>query len=582
MHRNPSARQPSGPSRRYAIGLAVALLGTGLLLAGPAGAAGPVVAERFLIATADPRASAAGLSILERGGSAADAAIAAQLVLGLVEPQSSGLGGGAFLLHHEAASGRIVTLDGRETAPAAAGPDLFLDPAGEPLPFAAAVASGRAVGVPGLPRLLEEAHRRFGRLPWAELFAPAIALAEAGFSVSPRLARAIAQAAETGLADQRAARALFLDDEGRPPPAGAILRNPAYARTLRLLAEGGAAAFYEGPIAREILAAVAEGHGRPGAMSAADLAGYRVVERPAVCTLYRGREVCGMGPPSSGGVAVAQILGLLEPFDLAALGPSLRAVHLLLEASRLAFADRDRFLADPDHEPVPVEGLLDPGYLDARRRLIDPARSLGRAPAGEPPRRQGALPADPAADTEHGTSHLVVVDAQGNALSMTTTIEASMGSRLVAGGFLLNNQLTDFAFLPVRDGRPVANRVAGGKRPRSSMAPTIVREAGRPVLLLGSPGGSRIIGYVVKTLVAALDWGLDPRAAIELGHVLNRNGPSEIEVGGLWTAFAEPLESRGHEVRILPLDSGLQAIAIAPGRLLGAADPRREGSALGR
>lgn len=579
MHRNAAPRQPPRARRLAALATAAAL--AGLLPTEPVGAGGPVVAERFMIATADARASAAGFAMLEQGGSAADAAIAAQLVLGLVEPQSSGLGGGAFLLYHEAGSGQIVSLDGRETAPAAVGPDLFLDPTGAPLPFHAARESGRAVGVPGLPRLLEAMHRRFGQLPWSELFAPAIRLAEEGFVVSPRLSRAIAEAAPA-LAREPAARRLFLDAEGRPPAPGTILRNPDYARTLRQLARGGAAAFYEGPIAEGILAAVASGHGRPGAMTAADLASYRVVERPALCVAYRGREVCGMGPPSSGGVAVAQILGLLEPFDLAGLGPSLRALHLLLEASRLAFADRDRFLADPDHEPVPVEGLLDPGYLDARRRLIDPARSLGRAPPGDPPRQRGALPGDPAEAPEHGTSHLVVVDARGDALSLTTTIEASMGSRLVAAGFLLNNQLTDFAFRPVAEGRPVANRPAGGKRPRSSMAPTIVREDGRPILLLGSPGGSRIIGYVAKTLIAALDWGMDPQAAIELPHALNRNGPSELETGSFWTAFVEPLRERGHEVRILPLDSGLQAIAIRPGRLLGGADPRREGVALGR
>lgn len=581
MHRKHRPGQPAALRAVVRRTLAAALFAAAALASAPA-AAGPAVAERFMIATADARASAAGLAVLERGGSAVDAAIAAQLVLGLVEPQSSGLGGGAFLLHHEAATGRLASLDGRETAPAAAGPDLSLGPNGEPLPFWTAVASGRSVGVPGVPRLLEEAHRRFGRLPWAELFEPAIRLAEEGFAVSPRLSRAIAEALPTGLGRQAEARALFLDAEGRPPAPGAILRNPAYAQTLRRLAAGGAAAFYEGPIAEAILAAVADGHGRPGAMRAADLAAYRVVERPPVCIAYRGREVCGVGPPSSGGVAVAQILGLLEPFDLAATGASLRAVHLLLEASRLAFADRDRWLADPDFEPVPVEGLLDPGYLAARRLLIDPARSLGRAAPGEPPRRQGALPGDPAPALEQGTSHLVSVDAEGNAVSMTSSIEASMGSRLVAAGFLLNNQLTDFAFEPVRDGRPVANRAAGGKRPRSSMAPTIVREAGRPVLLLGSPGGSRIIGYVVKTLLAALDWGLDVQSAIELGHVLSRNGPAELEVGSPWTAFVELLEARGQEVRLLPLDSGLQAIALAPGRLLGGADPRREGVALGR
>lgn len=579
MHQNRQPGQPPLGAILRAAGLALALAPA---LALPPAAAGPVAAERMMIATADPRASAAGLAVLERGGSAVDAAVAAQAVLGLVEPQSSGLGGGAFLLHHEAASGRLTTLDGRETAPAAAGPNLFLGPDGKPLGFWAAVVGGRSVGVPGTPRLLEEAHRRHGRLPWGELLAPAIRLAEEGFAVSPRLAQAIAQAVPRGLDRQPAARAYFLDPDGRPWPPGTVLRNPAYAATLRALAESGARAFYEGPIAADIVAAVRDGLGNPGAMTLADLADYRVVERPPVCVPYRGLEVCGMGPPSSGGVAVAQILKLVEPFELAARGPSLGSLHLLLEAQRLAFADRDRWLADPDLVPVPVEGLLDPGYLDARRRLIDPERSLGRAEPGDPPRRQGALPGDPPAQIEHGTSHLVVVDAAGNAVSMTTTIEAGMGSRLLVRGFLLNNELTDFAFRPEEAGRPVANRVEGGKRPRSSMAPTIVRAGGRPVLGLGSPGGSRIIGFVAKTLIAALDWGLDPQAAIELPHALNRNGPSELEVGSFWTAFKEPLERRGHEVHLETLDSGLQAIAIAPGRLLGGTDPRREGTALGR
>ncbi len=569
----------NGHVEQRAAGAAAAL--ALLLLAAPAAAA-PVVAERMMIATADGRASEAGLAMLERGGSAVDAAIAAQAVLGLVEPQSSGLGGGAFLLHHDTATGRLTTLDGREAAPAAAGPDLFLGPDGKPLAFRAAQVGGRSVGVPGTPRLLAEAHRRFGRLPWAELFEPAIRLAEEGFLVSPRLARAIALAAPDGLARQPAARGPFLDAEGRPPTAGARLVNPAYAATLRALASGGAEAFYTGPIAADIVAAVREGLGNPGAMTLDDLARYRVVERPPVCIAYHGREVCGMGPPSSGGLAVAQILGLLEPFELAARGPSLGALHLLLEASRLAFADRDRFVADPDFAPVPAEGMLDPGYLAGRRALIRAEASLGRAAAGDPPRRRGALPGTGTTGPEHGTSHLVVVDARGDAVSMTTTIEASMGSRLVVRGFLLNNELTDFAFVPEEGGRPVANRVEGGKRPRSSMAPTIVREDGRPVLLLGSPGGSRIIGYVAKTLIAALDWGMDPQAAIELPHALNRNGPSELETGGFWTAFVEPLAARGHEVRLLELDSGLQAIAPAPGRLLGGADPRREGVALGR
>jgi len=530
-----------------------------------------------MVATANPHATRAGLEILRAGGSAVDAAIAAQLVLNLVEPQSSGIGGGAFMLHYDAASGRLDAYDGRETAPASATPEMFLDDAGQPMDFWDAVIGGRSVGVPGLLRMLALAHRQHGRLPWARLFAPAIALSEEGFAVSPRLHHLIAE--DEDLKAFPEARRYFFDAEGRPLAVGAKLRNPAFAATLRRIAEGGADAFYRGAIAAEIAATVQTAPRHPTDMTLADLAGYRAKARPPVCAPYRRWTVCGMPPPTSGGVAVLEILGLLERFDLSALAPeSAEAVHLIAEASRLAFADRNRYLADSDFVEVPVARLLDRGYLARRSRLIAPDKSLGLAAPGLPT-QNGAMPKQPQPPR---TTHLVVVDAAGNAVSMTSSIESAFGSHLMAGGFLLNNELTDFSFEPLVDGRAVANRVAPGKRPRSSMSPTMVFDAdGKLVLAIGSPGGSRIIGYVVKTIIAVLDWGLDVQAAIALPNFVNRNGPTDLEADTPLTALAPALAARGEAVRIVPMVSGLHGIAVTPGGLEGGADPRREGVALG-
>lgn len=539
--------------------------------------AAPARAARQMVATANPHATRAGLDILRAGGSAVDAAIAAQLVLNLVEPQSSGIGGGAFMLHYDAASGRLDAYDGRETAPASATPEMFLDDAGQPMDFWDAVIGGRSVGVPGLLRMLALAHRQHGRLPWARLFAPAIALSEEGFAVSPRLHHLIAE--DEDLKDFPEARRYFFDAEGRPLAVGAKLRNPAFAATLRRIAEGGADAFYRGAIAAEIAATVQTAPRHPTDMTLADLAGYRAKARPPVCAPYRRWTVCGMPPPTSGGVAVLEILGLLERFDLSALAPeSAEAVHLIAEASRLAFADRNRYLADSDFVEVPVARLLDRGYLARRSRLIAPDKSLGVATPGLPT-QNGAMPRQPQPPR---TTHLVVVDAAGNAVSMTSSIESAFGSHLMAGGFLLNNELTDFSFEPLVDGRAVANRVAPGKRPRSSMSPTMVFDAdGKLVLAIGSPGGSRIIGYVVKTIIAVLDWGLDVQAAIALPNFVNRNGPTDLEADTPLTALAPALAARGEAVRIVPMVSGLHGIAVTPGGLEGGADPRREGVALG-
>lgn len=537
-------------------------------------------AQRFMVAAANPLAAAAGRDILRAGGSAVDAAIAVQLVLNLVEPQSSGLGGGAFLVHWDEAARRVVTLDGRETAPAAAKPDRFIGKDGKPMRFVEAVVGGRSVGVPGTPKLLEEAHRRWGKLPWPKVLAPAIKLAEDGFAISPRLNGLLS--GEKNLAKDARAAAYFYEADGQAKAVGTILRNPAFAATLRALAERGAGAFYEGAIARDIVATVTGHMTNPGDMTAADLAAYRVEEREPVCGTYRVWRLCGMGPPSSGAVAVQQILGMLETRDLARMQAGADAAHWFSEAGRLAFADRNVYLADPAFVGIPLPGLIDRDYIRSRAGLISPERSMGRARAGEPPNKRAQLLA-PSEGIENGTSHISVVDAQGNAVSMTTTIEDGFGARLMtAGGFLLNNELTDFSFVPEEDGKPVANRVEPGKRPRSSMAPTLVFDAfGRLYAVVGSPGGSQIIGYVARTLVALLDWKMDPQAAVDLGNFGSRNGPTELEKSTEAEGWKAALEAKGHEVRLIDMTSGIQAIVKTPEGFVGGADGRREGVAIG-
>ena len=580
--------------RRRLAGLALAAAVIALPAASPACAqpapeaasgwtARPAVhARRGIVATANAHASDAAHAVLARGGSAVDAAIAAQLVLGLVEPQSSGIGGGAFLLVHDARSRRLRAYDGRETAPASARPDRFLDAEGRPLAFRDAVAGGRSVGVPGLLRMLELAHRAHGRRPWAELFEPAITLAEAGFAVSPRLATLVAS--DPLIAASPAARAYFHDGDGRPIEAGARLRNPAYAATLRAIAAGGADAFHHGPIARGIVATVRSAPRAPGDLTEEDLAGYRAIVREPVCGSYRGLRVCGMPAPSSGGTTVLAILGLVEPYDLASMGPaSFWSVHFLAEAGRLAYADRDAYVGDPAFVDVPA-GLTDPAYLRERGGAIRATASIGRAAPGTPPgfdaRRVAAL--DDALELP-STSHLSIVDAAGNAVAMTTTIEDAFGSRLMTpGGFLLNNQLTDVSCRPVVDGRPVANRVEPGKRPRSSMAPTTAYDAsGRARYVAGSPGGAAIIHYVAKTLVAMIDWKLDPQAAVALPNFGSRNGPTELERDTPVAELAPKLAAIGHPTSVVPLTSGLNVLARTSSGWSGGTDPRREGSVRG-
>ena len=556
-------------------------------------------AERDMVAAANPLAVDAGVAMLAQGGSAVDAAIAVQMMLTLVEPQSSGIGGGAFLLHYDPAASQLVAYDGRETAPAAATPDMFLDASGKPLEFTRAVDGGLSVGTPGILKLFEVVHSKHGKLPWASLFEPAITLAERGFPISPRLHTMIAGTAAR-LCTQAAAAAYFLKPGScEAKEEGTLLQNPEFAGTLRTLAADGAKAFYSGPIADAIVGAVRTHPSNPGRLTLADLEAYTPKVRTPLCGEYRGYRLCGMPPPNSGAVAVLQTLGILQHFDVAALAPnSPEAVHLISEAYRLAFADRALYVGDPDFVPVPVMGLLDPGYLKTRAALISMDKSLGVAAAGTPPGAQTrgvdrslSLPS---------TSHMAIVDRDGRMVNMTTTIENGFGSLQMVKGFLLNNQLTDFSLAPTDgEGRPVANRVEPGKRPRSSMAPTVVfNRDGEVEALVGSPGGSNIIQYVTKTLVGLIDWQLDIQQAIDLPNFgAQTSATTTLEKGTELAGLERALAAKGHAVVIADINSGLQGIvfngtrgngqpgafARAPGRGLwaGGADPRREGTARG-
>ncbi len=542
----------------------------------------PVTATDWMISATNPLAVEAGARVLKAGGTAADAMVAVQTVLGLVEPQSSGLGGGAFLVWYDAEKGELTTLDGRETAPMAATPTLFQDDSGESLKFFDAVVGGRSVGTPGTPRLLEEAHKRWGKADWATLFDDAISLAETGFKVSPRLAELVAAEPAERLGRFEATRSYFYPD-GNPLQAGATLTNQAYAETLKALAAGGADAFYKGPIADDIITTVRNAAGNPGVLSPKDLATYEVRERPAVCAAYAGLDVCGMGPPSSGALTVGQIVGMMSPHDLSSYEPRDPAAWRLIgDASRLAFADRGRYMADSDFVPMPTKGLVDPAYLATRAALLNSEKALADVSAGTPSWDHARRQAGDEAIELPSTSHISIVDSFGNALSMTTTIENGFGSRLFVRGFLLNNEMTDFSFRSHKDGVPIANRVEPGKRPRSSMAPTIVMRNGAPVLVIGSPGGSRIIGYVANAILAWHHWNLNLQEVVSLPHLVNRFGTYDLEAGTWAEELASPLETLGYKVSVRDLNSGLHAILIKDdGTLEGAADPRREGIALG-
>jgi gamma-glutamyltranspeptidase / glutathione hydrolase len=556
-------------------------------------------ADRDMVAAANPRAVDAGVTILAQGGSALDAAIAVQMMLTLVEPQSSGIGGGAFMLHYDGASKTLLGYDGRETAPAAATPDMFIDKAaGKPLDFVKAVTGGLSVGTPGVVKMLEMAHAKHGKLPWAALFVPAITLAESGFPISPRLHSMIAGTAAR-LCTQPAAAAYFLKPGTcEAKDEGSTLRNPELAATLRAIAQGGSKAFYSGPIAQAVVNAVRSHPTNPGRLTLEDLTAYTVKVRQPICGPYRGLRICGMPPPNSGTLAVLQTLGILEQFEVRKYAPnSLDAVHLISEAYRLAYADRNLYVGDSDFVSVPVAGMLDPTYLKSRAGLIRMDQSLKVAAAGTP---VGAAPrgADNSLSLP-STSHMSIVDHDGNMIAMTTTIESGFGSLQMAKGFMLNNQLTDFSLSPTdAAGRPVANRVEAGKRPRSSMAPTFVFSAANDVeAIVGSPGGSNIIQYVTKTLVGLIDWKLDIQQAIDLPNFgAQGSATTELEKGTVLKAIEPGLAARGHTVAIVDINSGLQGIvfngtrtkgqaafARAPGkgRWAGGADPRREGTAKG-
>lgn len=588
------------------LGGANRLTGAAVPLAQPESASGTTpkpgwITRRFAVAAANPLATEAGAQVLREGGNAVDAAIAVQMVLALVEPQSSGIGGGAFLLHHDGQ--RLQAFDGRETAPTAATPQLFLNPQGQPLPFMDAVVGGRSVGTPGVLAMLALAHRQHGKLPWARLFEPAVALAEGGFAISPRLHTLLK--AETALQQDPVAAAYFFAANGQPHPAGHVLKNPELAAVLRDIATLGPLAFYDGPVARAMVNTVQQ-HPKPGGLSVQDLKNYQPKEREALCfdhtAQQRALRICGFGPPSSGTLAIGQILGLLARTPNAMAAPEAQTppspdwLHTYTEASRLAFADRAQYVADPDFVAAPGghwHSLLDARYLDERARLMGDAR-MPTAPAGQPGGLRSSWAPMPE-QTEYGTSHISIVDAWGNALAMTTTIEAGFGARLMvntgqgrSGGFLLNNQLTDFSLVPTdAAGQPVANRVEPGKRPRSSMSPTLVFDAQTGELLMstGSPGGAFIIHFTAKTLLGTLHWGLSPQAAIDLPNFGTLGGPLLLEAGRFPAATVQALQQRGHTVHETTLPSGLQALqrGVQNGQAvwLGGADPRREGIVAG-
>ncbi len=561
--------------------MALWLLPTWGQLQEPEGASGFVprstaLGTRYMAVTANPYATEAAVEVLQLGGNALDAAIAAQWVLNLVEPQSSGIGGGGFLIHWDAGRRRISAWDGRETAPRTIASDFALRADGSQRPFLEILADGKAVGVPGLVAMLDAAHRKHGKLKWERLLAPAIRLAANGFPVSPRLYHLLRD--DPLLRRDAKAFALYYEKGGEPKAIGSTLRNPDLAATLQRLAAERSGALHQGEIALRISAAVESSGGR---LAPDELRDYLPRERAPVCGKFRRWKVCGMPPPSSGGIAVLQILGILEQSGLRPGSPEQAdAVHRFAEAGRLAYADRARHIADPDFVAVPQRELLTPAYLEQRARLIDPLRAKGAVAPGEFGSRRAHADGD-AAELP-ATSHLSIVDPDGNAVALTSSIEAAFGSRIQVDGFLLNNQLTDFSLTPSRGGMPVANRAEPGKRPMSSMSPTLVFDhGGRLHAVVGSPGGSRIINYVARSLLAVLDGHMEPAAALAIGHVGNRNGATEVERGQVDPRIVQELVRRGHAVQSVDMTSGLHLIVRRNGRWMGAADPRREGSARG-
>ena len=562
------------PARKIALAFLLVLTTAHATTAAPA--------KRHMIATDSPFATDAGLAMLRAGGSAVDAAIAAQMVLTLVEPESTGIGGGAFMVLFDPKQKEVTSFDGRETAPASATPDMFLDASGKPRGHFDAIPGGLSVGVPGDVAMLWLAHRKYGRLPWTKLFQPAIALAEKGFPVTKKLAMELRQYPQ--MAKMPDIRSYLYHADGTPLAEGENLKNSELAETLRAIAKSGPKAFYEGPVAQAIVDKVEHAPINPGGMTLADLKNYRAKERAPVCGTYRSYRLCSMGPPSSGGIAVIQILDMLERFPSKDLQPdTLGQAHLFAEANRLAFADRAKYLGDPDFVYVPIAGLTDRDYNAGRAKLIDPAKDMGHADAGMPPAKHAAIDYAPQRSPQlQGTSHMSIVDDRGEAVSMTTTVEFILGSELLAKGFILNNELTDFSFDPVLDGKPVANAPEPGKRPLSAMSPTIVFDAaGKFKIATGSPGGPLIIPYTAQSLIEMIDGHETPEHAVAEPHVANMNGPTMIE-GGEAEALIPALTAMGHEVKVMKSElSGLNIVERVKGGYVGAVDPRRQGSVRG-
>jgi gamma-glutamyltranspeptidase / glutathione hydrolase len=538
------------------------------------------LAEKAMVSAANPHAVNAGLEVLKKGGNAVDAAIAVQVMLTLVEPQSSGIGGGAFMLYFDQEKNRLLTYDGREMAPSQATPELFLDKNGKPIKWIDAVIGGRSVGVPGVLKMLEKAHRQYGKLKWAELFRPTIELANKGFVVSPRLAKLVKMEMNPGLKLLSPAKEYFYPG-GQAIKKGELLINKPLAKALTLIAHQGVDAFYNGEIAHNIVSSVTKSKIAPGKLSLSDMSNYQSIIREPVCVTYNKKEqykICSMGPPSSGGITVLQILKILEPFSLTSHAiDSVSTIHRITQAARLAFADRNKYIADSDFVNVPVSKMLDSDYLLKRSSLISDQKDMGKAKAGN----FGLEIANNVSIEQPNTSHISIVDQSGNAVSMTTSIEMGFGSTVMVDGFLLNNQLTDFSLRPKINGKLVANRVEPNKRPRSSMSPVMVFKDNELYAILGSPGGSRIINYVAYALVGLLDYGYDMQQVVNMPRVSNRNGYTSLEAGQNLQNIKTALEEKGHKVKLLNLTSGIHGILKKNGQWQGAADPRREGTAAG-
>ncbi len=541
-------------------------------------------APRQMVVAANPYAARAGMDMLKAGGSAVDAAIAVEMVLGLVEPQSSGIGGGAFMMYYNSDGDkghRITAYDGREMAPAASTPDMFKDVIEQKKGFYDAVLGGRSVGTPSMVAMLYMAHQKHGKLPWKDLFAPAIKLATAGFEVSPRLHFLISR--DKLLPKLPVARAYFFDEAGTARPVGYLLKNPLYAQSLQLIAVHGPDGFYKGKLAKDIVTAVTGSAFNPGKLTLEDMANYQPKQREAICGAYRIWRICGMPPPSSGGGAVAAILGILQSFDLKSMKPnSEQAVHLILEAERLGYADRDLYMADSDYVDVPLGMFTDPVYQAERAKKINPSRSMGRATAGMPPKENRIVFGAGMTPELPSTSHFSILDQWGHMVSMTATVESAFGSRVMVGGFMLNNEMTDFSLIAEKDGKPVANHIEPGKRPRSSMSPTFVLDRqGQVVMAIGSPGGNSIIAYVTQTIINVLDWDMGMQEAINQPHFMTRGGTVYLERETDIKNLAEPLTKKGHQIQVRTINSGLHGILLhhSEGKTTfeGGADMRREG-----